>query len=345
VSTSSSGNVGGRQPPAQADAGSPNLVDTAMSIAWALLHVKVEHFRLNSSQVAAPPGSSLSDELASLLGLPSAKGAIPASVLAKVPHLAKLCDPSVTDSHLEKTQDLLSVYSPQNSQDILVNKAQFAPVDDPLPCTIWQKILLDVFVDFEKLFTLMDKGYDHHDDLKDFGAGYTLVKKDQAFSKWPLRVEADWIWVFGAWSSGMAFFFPHHDTELWDYRTILMDLFWAVPSNPLIAISFDVQVRNKYSKKPFHLDDRAQLNFLLLSQMLSPASSNPRSNKQVPLSLPSASSSNQKHVDVPCCNWSFGMCKSEVCPNRWKHGVCFICGGGHRARDNEQCAALLQACN
>jgi hypothetical protein len=271
--------VGGSQLPAQTDAGGLDPVDTATSIAWALLRAKVEHFQSNSSQVATPPGSSLSDELASLLGLPSAKGAIPASVLAKVPHLAKLCDPSTTDSHLEKTQDLLSVYSPQNSQDILVNKAQFAPVDDPLPRTIWRKILLDVFVDFEKLFASMDKGYDHHDDPKDFGAGYALVKKDQAFSKRPLRTEADWIWVSGAWSLGMAFFFPHHDAELRDYRTIVMDLFRAVPSNPLVAISFDVQVRDKYSKKPFHLDDRAQLNFLLLSQMLSPALSNPRSNK------------------------------------------------------------------
>jgi hypothetical protein len=191
ASTSNSGNVGGSQPPAQADAGSPNLVDTAISIAWALLCEKVEHFRLNSSQVAAPPGSSLSDKLASLLGLLSAKSAIPASVLAKAPHLAKLCDPSTTNSHIKKTQDLLSVYSPQNSQDILVNKAQFAPVNNPLLCTIWWKILLDVFVNFEKPFASMDKEYDHHDNLKDFGAGYALVKKDQAFSKWPLQAEAN----------------------------------------------------------------------------------------------------------------------------------------------------------
>ena len=45
----------------------------------------------------------------------------------------------------------------------------------------------------------MDKGYDHHNDPKDFRAGYALVKKDQAFSKRPLQTEADWIQVFGAW--------------------------------------------------------------------------------------------------------------------------------------------------
>lgn len=183
------------------------------------------------------------------------------AVLAKAPHLSKLSDPRFSDPHIEKTQELLSVYSPQSSQDILVNKAQFALVGDPLPRTIWRKILLDLFVDFEKLFASMDKGYDHHDDLKDFGAGYTLIKKDQAFSKCPLRTEADWIWVFGAWSAGVTVFFPHRDMELQGYQAIVIDLFQAAPTNLLVAIMFDVHVRDKYSKKPFHLNDWDQLNF------------------------------------------------------------------------------------
>jgi hypothetical protein len=165
----------GEGPSAQPDSNDPNPVDTATSIAWALLHAKVNHFQSAPPQATTMSSSSLSDALASLLGLSSAKGTIPASVLAKAPHLSKLSDPTATDPHLEKTQELLSVYSPQTSQDILVNKAQFAPVGDPLPRTIWRKILLDLFVDFEKLFASMDKGYDHHDDPKDFGAGYALV--------------------------------------------------------------------------------------------------------------------------------------------------------------------------
>jgi hypothetical protein len=212
-------------PSGQPDLSVPNPADIATSIAWALLHAKVDHFQGASSQTATTSGGSLSDELANLLGLSSVKGAIPASVLTKAPHLSKLSDSMATDPHLEKTQDLLSVYSLQSSQDILVNKAQFAPVGDPLPPTIWHKVLLDLFVDFEKLFASMDKGYDHHDDPKDFGAGYALVKKDQAFSKRPLQTEADWIRVFGAWSAGVAFFFPHREVELRDYRLIVMDLF------------------------------------------------------------------------------------------------------------------------
>ena len=345
IQESGSSNTGG-QPPGQPDSDAPNPIDAATSIAWAFLRAKVNHLQSNSSQATAAPGGSLSDELANLLGLPSSKGAIPSSVLAKAPHLAKLSDPTASDPHLEKTQDLLSVYCPQHSQDILVNKAQFAPVGDPLPRTIWRKILLDSFVDFKKLFASMDKGYDHHDDPKDFGAGYALVKKDQAFSKRPLHTEADWMRVFTAWSAGVVFFFPHRDAELREYRTIVMDLFRAAPANPLIAISFDVHVRDKYSKKPFHLDDRAQLNFPLLTQMLSPASPvASRTNKRVASSQPPASAGGPKRADVPCRNWSLGSCKSEICPNRRKHGICCICGEGHRARDNESCFTLLQARN
>ena len=134
----------------------PSPVDVATSIAWALLRAKVDHLQSPSSGVARIADRTLSDELSTLLSLSTGKGAIPASVLAKAPHLAKLSAPVMSDPHLEKTQELVSVFSPQNIQDILVNKAQFAPVRDPLPQTFWRKILLDSYVDFEKLFASMD---------------------------------------------------------------------------------------------------------------------------------------------------------------------------------------------
>ena len=49
---------------------------------------------------------------------------------------------------------------------------------------------------------LMEPGYDHDDDPKDFGDGRALVRKEHATTK-PLRNEADWIWVFNAWKTGV----------------------------------------------------------------------------------------------------------------------------------------------
>jgi hypothetical protein len=321
----------------------PSQVDATTAIAWATLRAKVAQLQPFSTQEASNH-NSLSDEIEKLLGV-STKGSIPASVLAKAPHLSQLSNTSNSDGYLESTQDLLAVYSPQASQDILVAKAPFAPVSEPLPRTIWRKILLDQFIDFEKLFASMDKGYDHHDDPKDFGGGYALVKKEQAFTKRPLRSESDWIRVFDAWSAGVIFFFCHREDELRRYRSIVMDVFRAAPSNPLVAIQFDVEVRDKYAKKPFRLDDRDQLNLPLLAQMFRAPSSATSSRPSKHVMPASSSGSPTKRSDVPCRNWSFGSCTTDPCPNRRKHGICCICGAGHRAKDNERCFSILQTRN
>jgi len=187
----------------------PSQLEVATAVAWAVLHARLDHLDLSTSQTMTTPNTTLlSDEFTDLLGISVTKGSIPASVLAKAPHLSKLSDCTRTDPHLKKTQELLSVYSPQSVQDMPHQQGSICS------CTVWHKILMDHFVNFEKLFASMDKGYDHHDDPRDFGAGYTLVKKDQAFTKHPLHTEADWTHVFAAWSTGVAFLFPQWDEEL-----------------------------------------------------------------------------------------------------------------------------------
>lgn len=329
------------QPVAAPDSTTPGNVppsSIAESVGWALLHSSIDDIHGSTSDQT--PNNLLSNELVTLLGLAD-KGAIPASVLAKAPHLSILSEASQSDKHLNETQVLLTAYSPQSVQDVLVAKAQFAPVSDPLPHTIWRKIILDQFVDFEKLFALMEKGYDHHDDPKDFGADFALVKKEQAFPKCMLHTEADWIQVF---TSGVCFFFRHRTEELHTYRTIVMDLFRASP-NPLVAIEFDIHVHDKYTRKPYHLDDRDHLNFPLLTQMLRVpnASSVPCSSSKCSASNSNLPSPSTKCADVPCRNWSLGSCVSDPCPNKHKHGVCCVCGEGHQARDSEKCSSSLQS--
>jgi hypothetical protein len=41
----------------------------------------------------------------------------------------------------------------------------------------------------------------------------------------------------------------------------------------MVAILFDAEARERYSKSPFHLDDRSQLNIALLAQMFRQSSS------------------------------------------------------------------------
>jgi hypothetical protein len=198
-----------------------------------------------------------------------------------------------------------------------VANAQLAETSDPIPRSIWCQITLDQFVDFEKLFASMDKGYEHLDDIKDFGAGFALVKKEQSHKKRPIRDESEWLRVFSAWRSAVGHLFPHRIQELQKYLEIVTDVFRAAPGEPHRAIQFDLEARDRYSRRPFRMDDRGTK----------------RSNH-------TSSMTPTKRADTPCCKWSFGTCTTDPCPNKQKHGTCSVCGEPHRAKDNPACAQL-----
>ena len=186
----------------------------------------------------------------------------------------------------------------------------------------------------------MALGYDHQDELKDFLSGYTIIKKDQASGKIPVQTEAEWIRVFEVWMEGVCLLYPHRNLELKEYWKVVMELFRAVPNRPSIAIRFDLNVRDRYAKRPFRMDDRSLLNVPLFSQMVF-GTSIPSGSKR-PSGLLSGFSPT-KRASVPCINWNKGFCQdSELCPNRRLHGKCCECGGGHRAKDNSEGQATLQ---
>ena len=310
-------------------------VDTAV---WAVLNAKLS--RLASSQGSDMPTSILStDDLAKLLGVErSAPQSLPASVLALAPHLAELSTSAISDPHIEETWKLRQAIGMDKTIDSLINLMQVQPLADPIPRSIWRSIVQDHYVDFEKLFASMDKGYDHNDEPRDFGGGYALVKKEQATAKRSLRSESDWARVFGAWSSAVVLVYRHRSSELQAYHRMVTDLFRAVPHDPSIAIAFDLEARDRYAKSPFRMDDRSQLNVPLLARMFQGTSSSlkKRSNP-----VPS-SSSPSKRLSVPCRNWNMGICDTP-CPNGRRHGICSECEGRHRAKDEAVCDTLLQA--
>jgi hypothetical protein len=303
--------------------------------AWAILSAKLASLR--STGTSTIPR----DQLAAILSLSSpttASGSLSSSLLSQAPHLAKLSSSS-GDSHLDETWKLRQLFTAERV-DAIVDLMQQQQLDEPIPRSIWRDIIQDRFVNFEKLYASMDLGYDHQDELKDFLGGYTIVKKDQASAKRPVQTEAEWIRVFGTWMAGVTLLYPHRLSELQEYRKVVMELFRAVSIRPSIAIRFDLDVRDRYAKRPFHMDDRSQLNVPLLSQMLF-GSSLPSSSKRP--SGSSFGSSPSKRATVPCINWNKGFCQdSDTCPNRRLHGKCSECGGGHRAKDNSECQASLQ---
>lgn len=323
---------------AQRESTRRNAVDTA---AWAILQAKVA--QLQAARHHEPRGSGFSaEDLAQFLGVDSTpSSSLPAAVLSIAPHLAELSATKTADSHLEETWNLRQVLSSDKTLDTLINLLQVQQLPDPIPRSIWRAIAQDQFVDFEKLFASMDRGYDHNDEPREFGGGYALVKKDQASARRLLKTESDWARVYTSWSAGVALIYRHRTSELQAYRESVQELFRAVPNDASVAIGFDVEVRDRYAKSPFRLDDRSRLNIPLLARMFRVPTSSSLGKRSSMSSSPSFSTSS-KRASVPCLNWNAGRCE-DPCQNRRKHGSCSECGGRHRAKDEAVCFTLLQS--
>jgi hypothetical protein len=88
---------------------------------------------------------------------------------------------------------------------VLVNNLQLFTLAEPLPQSICKKIVQDDFIDFEKLYTSMEKGYDHKDEPKTLVEGFTIVKKDQD-AQFTLRLNGSASTVLGKQVLGFSSF-------------------------------------------------------------------------------------------------------------------------------------------
>jgi hypothetical protein len=230
---------------------------------------------------------------------------IPESVLLAVPQLASLSR-AIGDNHLKETFCLQCIFASEKSLDPTINLMQ-QQLDVPIPHSLWKDIIQDCFVNFEKLFTSMDIGYDHSEDAKDFHTGFVLIKKDQLVTKKALKSDRDWMRVFGAWETAVGLIYTHWVDELQHYKKKVMDIFQSDPDNPLAGIRFNTEVWERYAKNPFHMDDHNRTNTYMFSHMLR------TSLKHSGLSK--SSQSNPKHTMTVCDNWNLGKC-SDLC--KWQ---------------------------
>ncbi|KZT09949.1 uncharacterized protein LAESUDRAFT_645833 [Laetiporus sulphureus 93-53] len=341
------GGSGEREPsPSQSTEGRGERVEESQceanpadKLAWAIVKQKLLSLRQPRGQVANE--DLLLEDLAKVLGRSSedkAATGIPQSVLAAAPHLASIL-PSSQDTHLAETFRLRQLYATEHASDPILDLMQQQGLQVPLPRSIWKDILLDRYVNFEKLFASMELGYDHDDEPKDLAAGFAIIKKDHSSSRRPVRFESDWIRIFGAWADGVRCLYPHRSNELDQYRTIILELFHSMASDPSIAIGVDRAARDAYYKSPFHLDDRARLQVHIFAEIMR-STSHTALGKRSSAGLSAAPS---KRAATPCINWNLERCNDDHCTNRRKHGVCCECGGQHRVKDDSACFAAFKA--
>jgi hypothetical protein len=278
------------------------------------------------------------ESLATLGRLLQSSSSIGANSFVGLPHIAKLTNSS-GDPHLDETHRIRKLVSVDKVCEETIDVLQRQSIQDPLPRGIWKEIVLDKFVQFDKLYAALVNAYDWNDEPKDFAGEFTIIKKDHYGSKKPIRLESEWTRVFDAWRVGVGLVYPHREQELVDYREFIVELFRATLFQPAIPIKVDVDIREHYAKKPFKLNDRLLLNIPYMSHMYmctSEASTSSRQNPGGKVPTP-------KRSQTTCEKWDLGKCTDTPCHFGRKHGVCSECHGSHPARENPSCFAKLKA--
>jgi hypothetical protein len=312
----------------------------ADEVDWAQLQARLMGDRREEGESLLGQTTINLDDLAKLFELAKPKPpTIPASVLAIAPHLAQYSQAASSDAHIERTWMLRKAYATEKATDAIIDLMQRNPMPDPLPRSIWRHIVLDEYVDFEKLYAGMGRGYDQDDEPKDFPGGYAIVKKEHFKAKRPVVSEADWNRIARAWKTGVELLYPHRKTELDRYILFVEELFRAAPKLPSVAISFDAEARDKYARCAYRMDDRNELNLPILTQMFRASAS---SNLGKRPNTNSASFTSNKRSVAVCRNWNLGYCSDAECPNRRIH-KCHECGGAHRAKDKPDCFDKFRA--
>lgn len=245
----------------------PSSGEVGEEAAWALLHSKLDQLHPDPSSGGHQLEGRITDLFKALGSTSSSDSTVPASVLAIAPHLAKLSDADSLDEHLHKTWELQQAYSSERAMEPIIDLMQSQPLQDPIPRSLWRKILQDEFVDFECLYGSTDWNYSHQDDHEEFTGGSVLARKKQIYSRKFIRMEAEWTRIFSAWEAGVLLLYPHRLQELQKYCRTIIDLFRATPFKPSVAIYFDIDARDRYARSLYHLDDREQLQAPLLVQL------------------------------------------------------------------------------
>ncbi|KNZ71578.1 hypothetical protein J132_08089 [Termitomyces sp. J132] len=218
------------------------------------------------------------EQLAELLGEPKkpvGSALIRQSLLLAVLHLALLQGKTAKDPHITQTWYLHQQYAKEKMVDYLINLTQSQILKDPILHTMWKLVILDHFIDFEKLYVTLNKGYNNNDEPKDFMGGFSLVKKDFTSAKKPVCTKSDWTQAFDAWMAGVVLFYPHQEDKLLKYRSKITDFCQQILNGASIAICFDTDIDNRYTRNPFHMDEDQKLHVPFLAQLLTTASNLP----------------------------------------------------------------------
>ncbi|TFK36376.1 hypothetical protein BDQ12DRAFT_686803 [Crucibulum laeve] len=178
---------------------------------------------------------------------------LPEEVAEAYPWMEKLASSSKEkmDKYLAETWKHRKVFRQKDNLEAIVDLMQQQKWKEPLNRATWRLVILDEYVDFEKLHATLDSGY--------------------PYETRSINTKREWERVFCAWEKGMTAVYPHRTIEIWQYRSMMVDVFNIVGDNYLVAIKFDAARRYLYSRSPFRLDHRQDFRWAFVLMVLNVA--------------------------------------------------------------------------
>ena len=306
--------------------------------AWASFLSKLE----DTNPVAPAESSNALDRMLELFRHEvSSPSSLSKSLLAIAPHLADDDNSIFNDPYLSETQKYKMAYASYKPFESLIIKAQGRKVQEPVANSIWKLIILDKYVDFEKLYATLDPDYNPNDEAKELNEKFTLLEKNSISSKRSVLTEVEWMRLFDIWAGATLHFYPHRRIELASYRELITSMFRAT-SSPYPAIKYDRDSPEKYARQPYRLDSSKDvLPLPLLSQLLSSNQSSSLSISGNKRRSGDSQESRRKRTETICQNWNLGACEGDPCHYNRRHNVCSECSGPHQAKDRADCFTAL----
>jgi len=220
-------------------------------------------------------------------------------------------------------------YASQKPFENLVIKAQGWKVLEPVANSIWRLVILDKYVDFEKLYATLNPGYNPNDEVKELNEKFTLLEKGSIGSKRSVTTEAEWICLYDVWAGAVLQFYPHRKDELSSFHDLIINILRAT-SSPLPAIKYDCDSRERYSRQPYHLNSSKNvLLFPLLTQLFPHITPSPASTLGKKRRPSGSQEQPHKQAETVCQNWNLGNCDGDTCNFGHHHNECSECGEHH----------------
>ncbi|KAK1218381.1 hypothetical protein PQX77_018943 [Marasmius sp. AFHP31] len=219
------------------------------------------------------------------------------------------------DPHVARTIAITRRFIQDKSElDLMLLKARSFQLVDPLSHSVWKEVILDRYVNFDKLNYTLQPGYNQADEPKLELGDLVISDKSRISSKKPITSVSDWSRVFGAWAQAVSIIYPHRLPELRAYHFLMSTFFRNHSGNPLVGIRLDDRIREAYSRCPFRLDDRGKFSEHTIAQLS--ASSDIGKRKDAPSGLASLP---KRPAGPICLNWNGNRCK-DPCPANRRHG-------------------------